>query len=287
MVPQNVGRKEWNEVIPQLDLLFATLRSLRLQCAQREKTASGFLQLVLTTPQSLPINTDVVVQELCIHLMYGENSTPAYITVKDRQILVPKLFENLCTRAVAKKNDTDHNPVDSKTILDLLMTVIARSQEDDWERCVGLNPKLLQRVFRRCLRDGITAEDVGSGAAVSLRLLQALMKGLSDPLHPMYKLSAMALIPPPTTVFEMIVSHSQFERTLSASAKGGKSSSSFDCDTGIELVRLMKCCIFLSKNIVITKPVWNVIFKIFNISLSSLDTELRLFFLMCRSKVRL
>ena len=282
-VPQNVGRKEWNEIVPQLDLLFGTFRYLLVDHTQKEKTASGLLQLVLKTPQSLPVNTGLVVQQLCVFLTHSDNPTATYIDGRDRQIMVSKLFENLCTRATAKKTDIGYDPAENKTILELIKIVVERSQENDWESCDGLNPKLLQRIFRRCLRDGITAEEVGPVPVASLRLLQVLMKALSDPVHPMYRLRSMPLIPPPATVFEMLVSHSQFELTLSAAAKGIKGSSFWE--TGIELVRLMKCCVCLSVDLFVAKPVWNVILKTFNASLSGLDTETRQFFLLCRSKV--
>jgi hypothetical protein len=175
-----------------------------------------------------------------------------------------------------------HSSLGAKSVLTWLISLLEDVHEFELEVFQHVKPTLLQKVFRSCLKYGLTRsteynQDV---PVLSLQLVRALLTRLSN--SPIGILKEHLPTPSPAEVFMMLTAHSKFHVVLSQSE--GVDGDRTGDRARLEVVRLMLCCVTLSPGETTIEPaVWKTLFSAFNAGLGELDTTIRqLFYAYCK-----
>lgn len=202
----------------------------------------------------------------------------AVVTRRSRKRLSSTLFFR-CIEWLPYTHKIKEAPNDDCIDTDIVLAWLATLCDiRDFDLAVlrSINAPLIEKVFRSCLKYGITFyEKKPVTSSRSLKFVAEFVTRLSDPNTPFSSLKDHWLLIPLTDIFNMLTSHSLFAALLSTSA---------DDQNGVklELVRLMSCCVTRSsEGVIMGMDVWCALFASFNAGLGELDTAIRKLFYAC------
>jgi hypothetical protein len=228
-----------------------------------------------TLEQSKQLLRNAAATKLCkLGMMLTSHSALEHKpTVKKR--LTGTLFALLCEWLPHTYKHQGAPDLDHITVLTWLVSLLQDVDEYDIEVLKEMKPSLIQKVFRSCLKHGISesTEDT-EGSTMSLKLVRLLLVRMFGSQSQRQMLKEYFPNPSPAEVFAMLTSHSKFPLMLSRSVETPKGG----CDR-LELVRLMLCCVILSPDeIAIESSTWTALYSAFNAGLGEIDTAIRQIF---------
>lgn len=193
------------------------------------------------------------------------------------QTLHTGLFVRLCEllpRALRKTNkameeNRTNEIIDPSFVIKMLLPLANKFGSFDMTQVASFDSGSTAAALRACLKYGMTECSSSSFTEIAsqcLRLARSLV--LSVPSE------GSKGFPPPSAVYEMIVSHSHFAESLQGSLDDDASES-----RKLELVHLLLACVSLSKSpINFETDVWNALFGAYGAGLSATDSALRRIF---------
>jgi hypothetical protein len=175
-----------------------------------------------------------------------------------------------------KEVDAELLNVNTRLILQWLLSMLSDVEEYESEGLEAIQPMLTQKVIRSCLKYGLGLSDQSPEvSSMSLKLIRELITRLSDPRSPMNSLKEHLEVIPPFEIFNMLTSHSKFVVVLASSTEEADR-------VKVEIVHLMVFCMAKAPNdIKMDLAVWTALFGTFNAGLGELDTVIRKLFYAC------
>jgi hypothetical protein len=176
---------------------------------------------------------------------------------------------------VKKRHGSGRQVLDASLAFEILYEIISKAEHYDDAIFLRTSPTLMRRLFRACLKSGIT-EESGLQRHLALSSLRLVHLILSKTTHdsPLNVLGATLSLPSADEVFTMTTSHSKFHAVLSL-----RDSEQRDEEITLEIVQLLLLCVTLSPNTIVPDTAVNkALLAGFDAGLGEVDTTIRRFY---------
>ena len=197
---------------------------------------------------------------------YAKMASALFIRLSD---MLPQSLKMLAAQERTTMNCQIQSDV--AALLAMLLQIIDEVPTYDEGIFVNRGGSLIRRVYRSCLKIGIT-DATGSQrniSRLSLKLIRHLLLKSSDETAHLKVLCSQLSVPSPDEVFSMAVSHSKFQ--LAMSFQDGQSGSPDD-SLRVELVQMLITCVSLAPELVnVDDQVNRSILAGFNAGLGKVD----------------
>jgi hypothetical protein len=177
---------------------------------------------------------------------------------------------------VKKRHEGGRQVLDASITLDMLFEIIGKAEHYDDAIFLRTSPTLMRRLFRACLKSGITEEGGLQRrlAISSLRLVHLILSKATHESTPLNVLGTTLSLPSADEVFTMTTSHSKFQAVISL-----RDLEQRDEEITLEIVQLLLLCVTLSPNTIATDTAVNMaLLAGFDAGLGEVDTVIRRFY---------
>lgn len=206
----------------------------------------------------------------------GKLSTLLFVRLNE---MLPRALRKY-TKALERDSKTEELLMPG-TIVELICPIVGEFPCFDMQCLSEVDPKCMSSSLRACLKYGLmdfeSMEAFAPIAPDCLRLARELVLGIDPSVASTGKESWD--FPLPAEVYEMVVSHSNFHQSMTASNEG------MDNARKLEIARLLLSCVSLSKTaIIFEKTIWEILFSAYNAGVSTIDSCLRRLFYLGTKK---
>ena len=221
---------------------------------------------------------------VCIVTKHTGNKEPVDSTgQKLYKELVELLFAVL--PLLLKGSDSPSQGLSGETVVTWLIDLLETSNDSDTSLTLKtMNPALIEKVCRACLKYGISVEAHRGGCPPFLLLyLVRLLLQLRQSLDTATKLSETLNS---KDIFDKITSHSKFKQLFTEELSTDNDNDSVRYKIKLAVVNLLITCVSNTADIIFERYVWKILLGSFNAGLGELDKCLHKLVLICPEEYR-